>query len=236
MENVRLLTPAVDLCKINLLCMLLQIKRKIKQQPDTKSAVEIMFQHMVDHVKHVFRRRKYMVRRSVDFLCFCFQIFSGKDFIDQLVRRFILIYSNHTVMQLQKKAASCLFKRIAISGVMIRKFFFIQIAVFMQNLFCTVKRIFIINIEIQIAEFAIFRNRIRGSKADPLHNKAGNAMLFQKRYRATCELIDLIVIQHHVLTLLKYLRIKTGIPEIRKHKRKRTVTVCKCKKCRIIFR
>lgn len=90
--------------------MLLQIKRKIKQQPDTKSAVEIMFQHMVDHVKHVFRRRKYMVRRSVDFLCFCFQIFSGKDFIDQLVRRFILIYSNHTVMQLQKKAAVLSFR------------------------------------------------------------------------------------------------------------------------------
>ena len=139
-------------------------------------------------------------------------------------------------MQLQKKAASCLFECIAISGMMVTRFFFVQIAVLMQNLFSTLKIFFVIDIQIQIAEFAIFRNRIRGSKADSLHNKAGNAMLFQKRYRATCELIDLIVIQHHVLTLLKYLRIKTGIPEIRKHKRKRTVTVCKCKKCRIIFR
>ena len=32
MENVRLLTPAVDLCKINLLCMLLQISKRTLQR------------------------------------------------------------------------------------------------------------------------------------------------------------------------------------------------------------
>ena len=66
--------PFMDLVKINFGCVTLQIKRKIAEKPDPESAVQIMLQHVMDHIKNVFCRRQDGVAVSVDRLDGFFQM------------------------------------------------------------------------------------------------------------------------------------------------------------------
>ena len=54
------------LVEINFICMLPEVKGKITQQTDTETTVQIMLQHMMDHIKNIFRRRQNRVGKIID--------------------------------------------------------------------------------------------------------------------------------------------------------------------------
>ena len=56
----------MDSVEINFVFVAFQIKSEITEKPDTESAVQIMFQHMMDHIKDIFCRRKHGISVSVD--------------------------------------------------------------------------------------------------------------------------------------------------------------------------
>mgnify|MGYP006957576934 FL=1 len=65
----------MNLPEIDFFFMTLQIKGKITEKADTESAVQIMLQHMMNHIESIFCRRQDCVSISVDCLCGCFQTF-----------------------------------------------------------------------------------------------------------------------------------------------------------------
>ena len=56
MTDAGILTPVMYLMKIDFIRMLPEVKGKITQQTDTETTVQIMLQHMMDHIKNIFRR------------------------------------------------------------------------------------------------------------------------------------------------------------------------------------
>ena len=44
----------MDSVEINFVFVAFQIKSEITEKPDAESAVKIVFQHMMDHIKHGF--------------------------------------------------------------------------------------------------------------------------------------------------------------------------------------
>ena len=57
MTDAGILAPAMYLVEIDFIRMLPELKGKITQQTDTETTVQIMLQHMMDHIKNIFRRR-----------------------------------------------------------------------------------------------------------------------------------------------------------------------------------
>ena len=58
----------MDSVEINFVFVAFQIKSEITEKPDAESAVQIMFQHMMDHIKDIFCRRKHGISVSMDSL------------------------------------------------------------------------------------------------------------------------------------------------------------------------
>ena len=58
--------PFMNLPEIDFFFMTLQIKGKITEKADTESAVQIMLQHMMNHIESIFCRRQDCVSISVD--------------------------------------------------------------------------------------------------------------------------------------------------------------------------
>ena len=67
--------PFMNLPEIDFFFMTLQIKGKITEKADTESAVQIMLQHMMNHIESIFCGRQDCVSISVDCLGGCFQTF-----------------------------------------------------------------------------------------------------------------------------------------------------------------
>lgn len=59
--------------KINLPFIALKVKSKIAEETDSETAVEIMLQHMMDHVENIFRGRKNLVGEAVEGLLYGFR-------------------------------------------------------------------------------------------------------------------------------------------------------------------
>ena len=68
MADPRFPAPCMYLVKINFGFMMFQIKSKITEKPDSESAVQIVFQHVMDHVKNVFCWRQDCIAVSMDHL------------------------------------------------------------------------------------------------------------------------------------------------------------------------
>ena len=68
MADPRFPAPCMYLVKINFGFMMFQIKSKITEKPDSESAVQIMFQHVMDHVKNVFCWWQDCIAVSMDHL------------------------------------------------------------------------------------------------------------------------------------------------------------------------
>ena len=66
MTDAGILAPAMYLVEINFIRMLPEVKGKITQQTDTETTVQIMLQHMMDHIKNIFRRRQNGVGKIID--------------------------------------------------------------------------------------------------------------------------------------------------------------------------
>ena len=66
MTDAGILAPVMYLVEINFICMLPEVKGKITQQTDTETTVQIMLQHMMDHIKNIFRRRQNRVGKIID--------------------------------------------------------------------------------------------------------------------------------------------------------------------------
>lgn len=66
MTDAGILAPVMYLMKINFIRMLPEVKGKITQQTDTETTVQIMLQHMMDHIKNIFRRRQNRVGKIID--------------------------------------------------------------------------------------------------------------------------------------------------------------------------
>ena len=75
----------MDFLKINLRCILLQIQGKIAEQTAAETTVEIVFEHMVQHIKYIFRGRKNRIGLTVKFHERRLQMIRGEDLIYQLV-------------------------------------------------------------------------------------------------------------------------------------------------------
>ncbi len=76
MQDTGFLTPVVDSVKGNLIFMPGQIQCKVTEQPDAESAVKIVFQHVMDHIKHGFcwgtdfwLGKEYEMSTSVVLMC-----------------------------------------------------------------------------------------------------------------------------------------------------------------------
>ena len=68
MTDPRFPAPCMYLVKINFGFMTFQIKSEIAEKPDSESAVQIVFQHVIDHVKNVFCWRQDCIAVSMDYL------------------------------------------------------------------------------------------------------------------------------------------------------------------------
>ena len=68
MADLRFPAPCMYLVKINFGFMTFQIKSEIAEKPDSESAVQIVFQHVMDHVKNVFCWRQDCIAVSMDHL------------------------------------------------------------------------------------------------------------------------------------------------------------------------
>ena len=68
MADPRFPAPCMYLVKINFGFMTFQIKSKIAEKPDSESAVQIVFQHVMDHVKNVFCWWQDCIAVSMDHL------------------------------------------------------------------------------------------------------------------------------------------------------------------------
>lgn len=66
MTDAGILAPVMYLVEINFICMPPEVKGKITQQTDTETTVQIMLQHMMDHIKNIFRRRQNGVGKIID--------------------------------------------------------------------------------------------------------------------------------------------------------------------------
>ena len=75
MTDAGILAPVMYLMKINFIRMLPEVKGKITQQADTETTVQIMLQHMMNHIESIFCRRQDCVSISVDCLGGCLQTF-----------------------------------------------------------------------------------------------------------------------------------------------------------------
>ena len=124
------------LLEVDLVCMCFEIKSEIAQQTDAETAVQIMFEHMMDHIKNIFCRRQNRIESTIDRLCDRDQIFRRIYLIYDLVGTVILVHSDYTVVQFQEETASCFWKSIVIGKVMIAEFIFLNITVGFQQFFC----------------------------------------------------------------------------------------------------
>ena len=68
MADPRFPAPCMYLVKINFGFMMFQIKSEITEKPDSESAVQIVFQHVMDHVKNVFCWWQDCIAVSMDHL------------------------------------------------------------------------------------------------------------------------------------------------------------------------
>ena len=93
----------MDFLKINLRCILLQIQGKIAEQTAAETTVEIVFEHMMQHVKNIFRRRQHRIGLTVKRKGRCFQMIRGENLVHQLIRTGKLIDADDAVVQLQRE-------------------------------------------------------------------------------------------------------------------------------------
>ena len=122
MQDTGFLTPVVDSVKGNLIFMPGQIQCKITEQPDAESAVKIVFQHMMDHIKHGFCWGQDSILLVSDGLQKRLKCIGRKYSIHDLISRTILIQPNDPEMELQNISAVCPGKRILIRKMMVTDF------------------------------------------------------------------------------------------------------------------
>ena len=158
----------MDFLKINLRCILLQIQGKIAEQTAAETTVEIVFEHMVQHIKYIFRGRKNRVGLTVKFHERRLQMIRGEDLIYQLVGTGKLIDANDTVMEFQGKGTAGFRKGKAVGNMMITVFRLLCVSIRLENTTGTGKSLFFENIKIQISQFSVFGNRIIGGEAHTL--------------------------------------------------------------------
>lgn len=159
--------PGMDPVKIYFSGMAVQIQGKITEQPDAETTVQIVLQHMVDLIKCIFCGRENGVGIAADGLMAVTGAVGRKNFIYDLVRAGVLVQSDHAVVEFQKEAPAGFGKTVLIGDVVIAELFLFQITMGCQNTLCPVKVLFVTDIEIEIAQFAVFRNRIAVGKLSP---------------------------------------------------------------------
>ena len=92
--------------------------------------------------------------------------------------------------------------------MVITELIFCDITVSFQKLLCSGNIGFPADIEIQITKLTVFGNRIAGSKADSLEKDTVNSVVPEKRDSMACELVNLIIIQHHAARPMEHGRVK----------------------------
>ena len=156
----------MDFLKINLRCILLQIQGKIAEQTAAETTVEIVFEHMMQHVKNIFRRRQHRIGLTVKRKGRCFQMIRGENLVHQLIRTGKLIDADDAVVQLQREGTVRVRERIAVGNVVVTVFRLLDAAMRLENPAGTGKSFFFIDIEIQISQLPVFGNRIIGDETD----------------------------------------------------------------------
>ena len=209
--------------KVHFSGMAVQIQGKITEQPDAESTVQIVLQHMVDLIKYIFCGRENGVGIAADGLMAMTGAVGRKNFVYDLVRAGVLVQPDHAVVEFQKEAPAGFGKTVLIGDVVIAELFLFQITMGRQNTLCLVKVLFVTDIEIEIAQLAVFRNRIAVGKAQSLQQIAGNMLLFQQRDGSARKMLDLVIIEHHTFCLLLQGYITVRPTQERQQKRCRAV-------------
>lgn len=128
-------TPLMNPGKINLPFIALKVKSKIAEETDSETAVEIMLQHMMDHVENIFRGRKNLVGEAVEGLLYGFQMQGRIDLLHGLIGEGVLIHPDYPVMKFQKEASAGFWKGITIGEMVVTEFFFLPITMRLQRAF-----------------------------------------------------------------------------------------------------
>ena len=157
------------------------------------------------------------------------------DLLHGLIGGGVLIHPDYPVMKFQKEASAGFWKGITIGEMVVTEFFFLPITMRLQEGFCFSQVFRFIDVEIQITEFPVFRNRVAGSQTDAFEKNTGDAVFLKKRDGMPGEGINLVVVQHHIFGFLQHGGIERGIPKARQHKRDCTVFLCQGCQSRLFF-